>query len=176
MNDCIYRVFADADTLFYHARKSRTNKKSLSYDEVQKLIRMNQPASTDKERTVSTEVSDLNDTEVKVYTPEVKVHSPEVKVSANKLTQPRSPNISSPEHTHVLDDSVTESAIKFGEDMKVRDLNDTRTTVEGHAHSTEPGGVAGGERPEAIATTEGVVREEWMKTGEVYSGKIFLQI
>lgn len=135
------RVFAGAETLFYHAQHCRTNQKSLSYEEVQLLLKTSKPVAQETEQTRK-KSSPSSDSEGQV--------------PPHELTHPHSPRMVGPSAGDLLGD---ESAPRFEADMEVRDIEE----VSG-GESKRPEGIAGEEIP---AATETVSREEWMRPGEV---------
>lgn len=148
-----FRVFASAESLFYHAKYARTNQKSLSFDEIQSLLKKNLQAE---------EVDHDSD------------HDLEVKVPAHQLSYPMPQLILRP--TVQLrggeDPLGPESAPTFGAgDMEVKDIEGAEEGGVGSptaAAAPEGGEAEGGE----MATTT-APKEEWMRSpsGEVRTGE-----
>lgn len=159
------RVFAAAETLFYHAQHARTDQKSLSYDEIQALLKTTAPVAQETGQAGNKTPPPASDLEIKV--------------PAHELTHPRTPRIAGPVHAHVVSAgdilSNDESALRFEDDMQLRDFEGSEANSPAAAPGAQgvaPEGmasegvhVAGEEVPETA--TESISREDWMRTGEV---------
>ena len=112
---CTCRVFADAETLFYHTRRAKkSRRKTLSYDEIQALL--NSTTTTTTTTSISTGSSKADQSSS---------HS-ETRVLTQRLTQPTS--TSTRVSGRVASEGTGEdTAGRNGGDMELRDIEDEET-------------------------------------------------